>query len=271
MFNIIRYSSSIKRCIARPSLTPLTNNLIKITSTNQFHTTKINFAKIKKDKKNQNQNQNQKSSNKKENKEVDNEIEESLSDILNFNEIKINFEKIIINFNKKANEIKLDKSNIEIFNKLMVKTNDGDQSFTTVASTSMKGRKFVINVFDAKNVKEIINCVLNSNLNLNPQIDPMNKQNLNVSLPPITTETKKTNAKLLKQEFEKFKNGNVDQGNSLSNLRSDYKNKISKFTKKNKRLNDSENKLVTEFEKLHKSYVDKLNEVFKSAEQSILK
>lgn len=225
-----------------------------------FHTTSVQLAKAKKGGGKPN----------KKSKEVEEDSNDTpnLKEILDLKEIETRFNKIIELFTKTANETKLGKTNPSIFDKLTINTDDGDQPFINLAQTSIKGRKFVITVFDPQYTSSIINSILSSNLNMNPQIDPSNKQTLNIPLPPVTTEMKKENIKVLKNELEKFKTGN--KNSSLNSIRSDIKNKLSKYSKKNN-LSDSDNKLVSTFEKLHKTHVDKLNEVFKNAEQAILK
>lgn len=189
---------------------------------------------------------------------------------IDFDDATSKFKGVIERFSKQANEAKMGKTSPNIFDKLIVDTADGELPFTSVAQTTVKGRNFMITVFDPSNVQAIINSVLGSNLNMNPQVDPSNKQTLKVPLPPLTTESKKDNAKQLKVVFERFKNGSGRANGSLATIRTDVKNKFQKQQKK-KKLSDAEEKIFKEFEKLHKEYSDKLTEVFKSAEQAILK
>lgn len=202
------------------------------------------------------------------------EIEEDNTDNqvpeIDFDDATNKFKGVIERFSKQANEAKLGKTSPNIFDKLIVETANGEVGFTSVAQTTVKGRNFMITVFDPSNVKSIINAVLGSDLNMNPQIDPSNKQTLKVPLPPLTTESKKENAKQLKLVYERFKNGSGRANGSLATIRGDVKNKFQKQHKK-KKLSDAEEKVFKDFEKLHKQYTDKLTEVFKSAEQAILK
>lgn len=204
------------------------------------------------------------------NEEVD-EVEEAIDNepLVDFDDVNRKFTNIVERFTKYANEAKLGKTNPGIFDKLNVETSNGMVSFTSIAQTTVKGRNFIITVFDPSHVKDIINAVLGSNLNMNPQIDPNNKLSLKVPLPPLTTERKKENVKELKAAFEKFKNGTGKPNSSLGAVRSDVKNKMQKHTKK--KLSDAEAKIANDFEKIHKQYVEKLTEIFKSAEQAILK
>ncbi|KAK6458970.1 ribosomal recycling factor [Scheffersomyces xylosifermentans] len=188
---------------------------------------------------------------------------------IDFDDATAKFQSIIEKFNKAASETKLGKSNPKIFDNLTVSTHDGEVEFTSVAQTSVKGRNFIITLFDPENAKHVINTVLGSGLNMNAQIDPTNKFTLKVPLPPITTETKKENAKHLKDLFEKYKHGST-KNNSLSAVRADVRNKFTKQLKGQKGT-DAETKLLAEFEKLCKSYNDKLSEAFKAAETAILK
>lgn len=187
--------------------------------------------------------------------------------LVNLPEASSKFQEIVEKFTKVANEAKLGKTSPAVFDKLAIATKDGELPYTSVAQTAIKGRNFVITVFDHDNVQSIINAVLGSSLNLNPQTDPSNKQTLKVPLPPLTSESKQENAKALKAVFEKYKNGT---GKSLAGVRHDVRAHASKITKKGK-LSDEDNKQMAAFDKLHKQYVEKLTEVFKAAEKAITK
>lgn len=194
-------------------------------------------------------------------------IEVDSAPLVNVPEASSKFQAIVEKFAKVANEAKLGKTSPSVFDKLVIATKDGEFPFTSVAQTAIKGRNFVITVFDHDHVQAIINAVLASSLNLNPQTDPSNKQTLKVPLPPLTAESKQEDAKALKAVFEKYKNGS---GKSLAAIRHDVRAAASKITKKG-RLSDDENKQMAEFDKLHKTYVDKLTEIFKAAEKAITK
>lgn len=185
---------------------------------------------------------------------------------IDFNQISEKFEKIIDKFSKKANEIKLGKTNPNMFDNLDIKLSDNQTyKFNSLAQTSIKGRNLMITVFDPSNNQNIINGILNSKLNLNPQLDPHTNM-LKVPLPPITTETKQENIKLLKSQFEQFKNSN---SNSLNSIRLDYKQKITKKLKQKK--SDQEMDQLKQFENLHKEYLDKLTKIFKTNESLLSK
>lgn len=217
-----------------------------------FSASPMNFAKAKKAKK------------------VEEETEVEEQPTIDFDEANKSFTQIIEKFTKLAGEIKLGKANPKIFDKLnvhLVKDED-PVSFNTIAQTTVKGRNFLITLFDPNYGKHVINAILGSGLNMSAQADPSNKYSLKVPLPPVNTETKKESVKGLKELFEKFKHGS-SKNTSLAAVRSDIKQKFTKTGKKSK--NDNDRKMLEDFEKLHKLYVDKLNEIFKSAETSILK
>lgn len=194
------------------------------------------------------------------------EAEAAEGPLIDLDEAKSKFQAVVDKFAKAANDAKLGKSNPKIFDKLEVHTADGDMPFTSVAQTSVKGRNFIITLFDPANAKNVINTVLGSDLNMNAQVDPSNKYTLKVPLPPVNTETKKETVKLLKEYFEKFKTGKT----GLAGVRADVKHKFQKKVKL-KKLSDVEQKELDAFEKVHKQYADKLAEMFKSAETAIMK
>lgn len=189
---------------------------------------------------------------------------------LDMDELSNKLQLIVDNFVKQASEYKMGKTNPQIFDHLQIKTADGDLPYTAIAQTTIKGRNFLMTVFDPANVSNVINSVLASNLNLNPIADPSNKHVLKIPIPPVTTESKKDRIKELKAAFEKFKNGPGGSGKNagtLSAVRADVKNKVAK----KKKMTDAEQALWNDYEKLHKKYVDKLNDTFKAAETAILK
>lgn len=196
---------------------------------------------------------------------------------LDIDAIESKFKSVVDTFNKHATEAKLGKTNPNIFDKLKINVDAKSKvPFSTVAQTMVQGgRNFVITVFDPSHTQEVINAVLGSGLNMNPQRDPSNKQTLKVPLPPPTVESKKDAAKHLKTVFENLKNNaTTSRGaeSTLASVRASTKDTVHKFVKKQKRtLSDAEKKLEKEFDDLHKSYSDKLTEAFKAAEKSILK
>lgn len=224
----------------------------------QFHATNFILAKNKKKGgKGGKESKGSKSSN-------DDTNESSTPFTINFKETESAFQGLLDNFNKKAHEIKLGKTNPNIFDHLSVKIDNKPTRFNSLAQTSIKGRNLIITVFDNSNVQSLKNAILDSNLNLNPTEDSMNKQILKVPLPPITTETKSENVKLLKTHYEKFKSNNT---NSLNSIRHDIKQKFTKAKTKS----DAELKEYKKFEDLHKLYLDKLHDALKNNEKTLMK
>lgn len=201
--------------------------------------------------------------------------DEKVSDLnnaveINFDEVAQRFQSVLDKFTKHANESKMGKTNPQIFDNLQVETPDGELPYTAVAVTAVKGRNFIMTVFDPANVKHVVNAVLASNLNMNPVLDPSNKQMLKVPLPPVTTESKKESIRQLKAVFDKFKNGAGGSGknaSTLSAIRADIKNKVS--TKK--KMSDQEQTIWKKVETVHKDYVKKLEDSFKAAETAMMK
>lgn len=210
---------------------------------------------------------------KKKSKKGAREVEEETTDeapAVDFKDATKRLQSVIDKFAKQANEAKLGKTNPQIFDHLQVETADGEMPYTSLAQTAIKGRNFIITVFDPANTKHIVNAVLASDLNMNPIADPANKQMLKVPLPPVTTESKKENVKHLKTIYEKVRNGPGGSGKNASTLaaiRADIKQKISK----KKKMSDAETQVWNDYEKLHKQFVEKLGEVFKAAETAIMK
>lgn len=193
-------------------------------------------------------------------KKIKSEPEQGVLDI-DFGEITTKFEDVVTKFTQKANEIKLGKTNARIFDNLKIDVGDTPEIFTNLASTAVKGRNLVITVFDQSYNSSIISAILDSGLNLNPVQDATNPIQLKVPLPSITDEIKTQQVKLLKQEFEKFKNG----PRSLNSIRHNYKRKYDKLGK-----GENERQQIKQFEALHKTYTAKLNEVLKNSEKLLM-
>ncbi|KAK6460103.1 ribosome recycling factor-domain-containing protein [Scheffersomyces coipomensis] len=255
MFRAVYSVSRLARFTTVKPITPI--NFIPQRS---FHFSPALLAKPK----------NKKSNNKKGSVKEEEEEKNTEEISIDFDAATDKFDDLIQKFNKSASEIKMGKTNPKIFDKLQVTIDAEEQPFTSLAQTSIKGRNFIITLFDPSNGKHIINSILGSDLNLSAQADPTNKYTLKVPLPSITSETKKESAKQLKEIFEKFKNGNTKSSPSLAIIRTEIRSKFEKQLKSHKKK-DSELKELTKFDKLHKQYVDKLTESFKTAEAAILK
>ncbi|CAH6718894.1 ribosome-recycling factor, mitochondrial [[Candida] jaroonii] len=184
---------------------------------------------------------------------------------IDLKEIETKFNKILDQFTKKTNEIKLGKSEPQMFDNLKIDIDNTKFKYTDLASTSIKGRNLVITVFDKSNNSKIISAILDSGLNLNPVQDQTNPNQLKIPLPPMTKDFKLQQSKLLKSQFERYKNGSP----SLNSIRLDYKKKFDKKMKNKK--NDDDVKQFKNFELLHKTSLDKLSEIFKTNEKQLLK
>ncbi|SCU87922.1 LADA_0E07052g1_1 [Lachancea dasiensis] len=175
----------------------------------------------------------------------------------------VGFDKSLELHKKSLNELRSGTSNPNIFDKLKV-GKDGSK-FTDLATTSTKGKSsLVVTVFDPKDTKSIISSIMAAGLNLNPERIPNNEQQLKISLPPPTTETRKQMCKKLKEVFEEYRNS--ANKNSLGHVRAEILKELKKIDKKN----DSVKKIIQDLEKLHKEYTGRLQDSFKQAEKSVL-
>lgn len=204
---------------------------------------------------------------KKGGKGVEEEAAQEVESTIDFQKVNEKLQGVVDKFTKHANDAKLGKTNPKVFDHLIVKTAHGEVPYASLAQTNVKGRNFIMTVYDPANVQCIINSVLGSDLNLNPVADPSNKLTLKVPLPPITTELKKESVKELKATYEKLRNGSGPKLGSLSSIRADTRHKFSK----SKKLSDTEKIIWEKYELVHKDYVNKLAALMKSAEEAIMK
>ncbi|KAL6023900.1 ribosome-recycling factor [Candidozyma auris] len=95
------------------------------------------------------------------------EVDESSAAVsateIDFDELRRKMQGVVDRFGKVANEAKLGKSNPQIFDNLIINTADGEFPFTSTAQTAVKGRNFMITVFDPSNTKHIVSAILASN------------------------------------------------------------------------------------------------------------
>lgn len=172
------------------------------------------------------------------------------------------FEKTLELHKKKLNESRQGVANPRIFDDL--KLQNGSK-FAEVASTSSKGKSaLLVTVYDPKDTKNVISAIMAAGLNLNPERVPNNDQQLKVSLPPMTTEARTRICKDLKKIFEEHKNSSFRE--SLGHVRGEILKDLKKLSKKN----DSVRKAMQDIEKVHKEYVNKLQQQFGQAEKNVM-
>ncbi|AMD19205.1 HBR304Cp [Eremothecium sinecaudum] len=173
------------------------------------------------------------------------------------------YETAVELYKKKLATKKLGGADPNMFNHLTVEKLNS--KFTDVAATSMKGRNaLLITVFDPKDTKHIISTILSSGMNINPERVPNNEQQLKVTLPPFTTETRQACCKELKQLFEEYKG--TGSKNSLGSIRSSVMKEMKALQKKN----DKVDKAIQDIEKLHKKYIDLMQDQLKQAQKNVM-
>lgn len=173
------------------------------------------------------------------------------------------FEKTLELHKRKLAEQKVGTASPTIFNDL--KVGKEGQKFTELAATSLKGRNaLIVTVFDPKDTKNIVSAIMAAGLNLNPERIPNNDQQLKVSLPPITTETRQAVCKDLKKVFEDYKHSALKE--SLGHVRGEIMKELKHLQKKN----DDVKKVIQDVEKIHKEYTIKLQEQLKQAEKGVM-
>lgn len=173
------------------------------------------------------------------------------------------FEKTLELHKKKLAQKKVGSASTTIFDEL--KVGKEGRKYTDVATTNLKGRNaLIVTVFDPKETKNVISAIMAAGLNLNPEKIPNNEQQLKVSLPPVTTETRLAVCKELKAVFEEYRHSALKE--SLGHIRGEIMKELKKLEKKN----DDVKKVIQDVEKLHKEYTTKLQDQLKQAEKSVM-
>ncbi|GAV56162.1 hypothetical protein ZYGR_0BA00680 [Zygosaccharomyces rouxii] len=194
-------------------------------------------------------------------KDTDNS--EEIVDISEFiKKAQDSFENTLELHKRKLNEFRQGVANPRIFDEL--KLQNGSK-FSEVASTSLKGKNaLLVTVYDPKDTKHVISTIMAAGLNLNPERVPNNDQQLKISLPPMTTETRTRMCRDLKKIFEDYKNSSSKD--SLGHVRGEILKDLKKLAKKN----DSVRKAVQDIEKVHKEYVNKMQQQLAQAEKNVM-
>ncbi len=170
------------------------------------------------------------------------------------------FKRSIESYNREATELKMGKSNPEIFNDLKVQlSNKKSANFKNVAQTSIKGSKLLnVTVFDPNDTKHVVSAILGANLNLNPIVDPKNPQLLKVHLPNTTKELREKQFKRLKELTDDYKSSHSNK-NSLTFLRNKYMRQV----KSAEGSEDVLRRLEDSIEKVYKGNAEELVKNFK--------
>lgn len=230
--------------------------------TRPFSSTSVFYAKkSKKESKKEN-----KGSKKNDSKKDDKEVDVVLDPKAILTDLKSKYESSLNQFNKKLTELKMGRANPAIFDNLKIKIdNSYTANYPEIAMTAMKGTNFLnITVFDPNHTKRVISAILESNLNLNPEIDPKNNQLLKIKLPNSTKELKEKQIKQMKELLDQYKS-NSSFKNSLQAIRSNFM----KDLKNVEGSKDIVRKLTTDIDSTYKSYAEKLTTSLKNVEKSL--
>ncbi|RCK62653.1 Ribosome-recycling factor, mitochondrial [Candida viswanathii] len=241
-----------------------------LTTVHSFHTSPVSHAKrsSKKGKKRQQDEEEEESQEQARDASAAQESEPTID----LDHVTKSFETILGKFNKQATDIKLGKMSTRIFDEIDVNVGKRGEDifvpFTAVGQTNIQGRNYVINLYDEAYGQNVINAVIGSGLNMSGTIDPNNKFQIKIPIPPVTTESKEVSAKRLKDIYEMYRNN--QKTNSLNSVRAEARHKFQKKLKL-KKMTDTQHQILKKLEALHKTYADKLADSFKAAEKSILK
>ncbi|AAS50292.1 AAL074Cp [Eremothecium gossypii ATCC 10895] len=165
---------------------------------------------------------------------------------------------------KRLGQMKAGKPDATMFDGLAV--GNEKQKFTELAATSVKGKNMlIVTVFDPKDTKRVASAIVGAGLNVTTERVLENQQQLKISLPPVTTETRERLCRDMKKVFEEYKNS--ANRHSLGHVRSEVLKELKKLDKKN----DSVRKVIQEIENLHKEYTAMLQEQLKHAEKNAMR
>lgn len=234
--------------------------------TRSFSSTAVFYAKKSKKESKKDNKGSKKNDTKNNSKDNNDEIDEVLDPKAILADLKSKYETSLTQFNKKLTELKMGRANPAIFDNLKIKIdNSYTANYPEIAMTAMKGNNFLnITVFDPNHTKRVISAILESNLNLNPEIDPKNNQLLKIKLPNSTKELKEKQIKEMKELLDQYKS-NSSFKNSLQAIRSNFM----KDLKNVEGSKDIVRKLTTDIDSTYKSYAEKLTTTLKNAEKSL--
>lgn len=189
------------------------------------------------------------------------ESEIDVADLLNIKEVQATLDKTIKAFNDKVKLAKQGSSELQRFTQLPVELGKShDAKLGEIATVAPRGNKIMIVAFDPKHVKYIQSAVVGQ-LNMPAEPVPTDKQTLAVTIPPNSASKRDSVQKLIKEEFEHFKQS--QSHHSISAIRQKALAPIKKA--RTQLTQDEFRKLNAQVEDVVKQYTQKLTDAFKKA------
>ncbi|KAK9447954.1 ribosome recycling factor-domain-containing protein [Limtongia smithiae] len=176
--------------------------------------------------------------------------------------------KLIKQFTEKAQEVRMGQADVKVLSALKVPI---PQSATTEYLSNMAevalrgGRQLVVSIYDPDMVDAVSKTIIRANLNMNPQVDPANRQTLIIPVAAPTRESRERVIKVLRSEYDKTRGNN----RGLASAREEALDELKKMSKAGHSI-DVVRKLRKDIEKIAKTTTDKLTKVIDDASKLVM-
>ncbi|KAK9465531.1 ribosome recycling factor-domain-containing protein [Lipomyces arxii] len=201
---------------------------------------------------------------KKSRKEEENE-EEEVVEAYNPSEFKDACEKILTNARSLISDLRQGKSRLNTLKAIKFTVDTYDTKIEEQCQVSIRnGRNILVSVYDPDMLKPISSAILSAGLNMNPQPDPSNPQNLLIPIPPMTREYRDGLAKDVKHIVETARTTSVHNERQHA-MQAVKKMKQASYSK------DATAKLESQIEKFNKDYQTKLHKIQEEAIDAVMK
>ena len=171
-------------------------------------------------------------------------------------------QQAISHYEKELNSLRTSRANPSMLSSLSVDAYGSKTPIDQLGNISVPDPTTIsIQVWDISLIKNIENCIIESNLGINPQIDG---QIIRLPIPKLSEERRK---EIIKIASEFAENSKI----TIRNIRRDFI-EISKNEKKSSNLSEDELKRkISEIQKITDSNIEKIDKILETKKTDILK
>ncbi|PPR44180.1 MAG: Ribosome-recycling factor [Alphaproteobacteria bacterium MarineAlpha5_Bin8] len=181
---------------------------------------------------------------------------------MDLNLVKNKMDSAISFFEKELSSIRTSRANASILDNLLVESYGNKTPINQLGNISVPDASMLtIQVWDKNLVKEIENCIIESNLGINPQTDG---QIIRLPIPKLSEERRNELSKVASKYSE---NAKV----SIRNIRREILDNLKKDEKEKKISQDDLKKDSSEVQNITDEYILKIDNITSNKQKEILK
>ena len=180
---------------------------------------------------------------------------------MDLNLVKNKMDSAISFFEKELSSIRTSRANASILDNLLVESYGNKTPINQLGNISVPDASMLtIQVWDKNLVKEIENCIIESNLGINPQIAG---QHMRIPIPSLNEERR--------SELKKLMGGLAEKGKvSIRNIRRECNDNIKKLLKDKKISEDESKNYEDEVQKCTDDNISLIEKILAEKEKEIL-